>query len=497
MFSAIFGRRILHATANTKKLPSTSPYSLRCFRRRTVQTLAEFRAWREEIRRSALPSPGPSLQRIPLSDGAPFLYSVSPITDRLELCQVVRQQDEQADSNTPTVTKSSPRQSLLQCKYPLETDALLRNTVADFSNWSSFRLGKFYEIVDALTADVAYRHAADDDNNSQEVTFVTAGHYHSRKFQKTDIQKDVVLRCYVTHVGRSSMEVRTDALQQQCPDEKEMLLNVCHTIMVALDSATMKPLSKVGKQLPSLVMETVDDEQRLELAKKHQEMRSRRSAQAMLLRSPVSVPPTFEEMKRLHQLHVHRARTKEQHSFSAASSASTGNSTKDDPSSPPPMVSDFTFRSSTVIFPEKRNVHGKLFGGFVMDEAQKLAQYTATFFAHGASVIPLGIDEAIFLQPIAVGDMVTFTARLVHSTETTCRVLVIVEVRDPSDAARVPIRSNRLMFVFGGNHFRAGIVPNTYQEILMHLDAQRRHLVEGPTDEEVRQILQEASNTQE
>ena len=161
----------------------------------------------------------------------------------------------------------------------------------------------------------------------------------------------------------------------------------------------------------------------------------------------------------------------------------------------PPRVADYTFRSSTVIFPEQRNVHGKLFGGFVMEEAQKLAQYTASFFSKGKPIFPLGIDDAIFLQPIAIGDLVTFTARLVHSTENTCRVLVTVEVRDPAHRARVPVRSNRLMFVFGGSTFPAGIVPETYSEILMHIDAQRRYQVEGPTESEVQRILKESTGT--
>ena len=129
-----------------------------------------------------------------------------------------------------------------------------------------------------------------------------------------------------------------------------------------------------------------------------------------------------------------------------------------------------------------------------MEESEKLAQYAACFFAQGRPVIPLGIDEAVFLQPIGIGDMVTFTARVVHSTEMSCRVLVTVEVRDPADAARVPVRSNRLMFVFGGESFRPGIVPETYSEVLMYLDAQRRHAVEGPTDEQVKGIVKESES---
>mmetsp|Transcript_33943 Transcript_33943/g.82354 ORF Transcript_33943/g.82354 Transcript_33943/m.82354 type:complete len:195 (+) Transcript_33943:2-586(+) len=194
-------------------------------------------------------------------------------------------------------------------------------------------------------------------------------------------------------------------------------------------------------------------------------------------------------MQELHAIHRHRALQREQEGLIIDGTTS---------SSCAPTVREYTFRSSRVIFPEQRNVHGKLFGGFVMSEGQSLAQYTATFFAMGKPIVSMGIDEAIFLQPVALGDMVTFTARLVHATATTCRVNVTVEVRDPAAPSRVPVRPNRLVFVFGGDFSdRPQVIPETYQEILMHVDARRRHAVEGPWDEEVQGILQElASSTQ-
>lgn len=336
-------------------------------------------------------------------------------------------------------------------------------------------MGKFYELVDALTADVAYRHAA---GGGDEVALVTAGHYHSRKYARTELHKDVTLRSYVTKVGRSSLEVRTDGWQD------DNLVNVCHTIMVALDPESMKPLSRVGKALPPLVVETPDDEFRTELAGQHEQIRQNRSQTTMQLRNKVSAPPNLEEMQALHQLHRHRTLQRE------GRLDDTNCSTNDKEL---PTVQEYTFRSSRVIFPEQRNVHGKLFGGFVMAEAQSLAQYAANFFGMGTEVVPMGIDEAVFLQPVALGDMVTFTARLVHATATTCRVNLTVEVRDPAIPHKVPQRSNRLLFVFGGD-FRPGIIPETYQEILMHMDARRRHEVEGPWDDEVECIL---SNQQE
>ena len=153
------------------------------------------------------------------------------------------------------------------------------------------------------------------------------------------------------------------------------------------------------------------------------------------------------------------------------------------------MDGELTFRSSYVIFPERRNVHGKLFGGFVMAQAYNLALYTSKVFARGGAVEPLGIDEAVFLQPISIGDLVTFTARLVHATQHTCRVFVTVEVRDAADPGRLPLRSNRLIFPFAAKSPPGAVLPNTYREMLMHIEAERRWEAEGPTEEWAQAVL--------
>lgn len=201
----------------------------------------------------------------------------------------------------------------------------------------------------------------------------------------------------------------------------------------------------------------------------------------MSLRSPKSsTPPTFEELEELHQLQWARSLYHQKHHGRTTTAEQQLY----------PSIHDYTFRSSTVVYPENRNMHGKLFGGFVMEEAAKLAQYTATFFAQGEPVMSFGLDEAVFHQPISIGDLVTFTARCVHSTPHTCRVLVIVEVRNAKEPHVVPVRSNRLLFIFGAKkELRPDILPQTYGEMLMHIDSKRRYAVEGPTKDEVLAML--------
>ena len=102
----------------------------------------------------------------------------------------------------------------------------------------------------------------------------------------------------------------------------------------------------------------------------------------MQLRTAISTPPTPREVETIHQLHQRAVQMRE-----------------GPPARPPAprTVGDYTFRSSFVIFPEDRNVHGKLFGGYVMSQAYNLALYAVKIFARSGrddvqNVVPLGIN---------------------------------------------------------------------------------------------------------
>lgn len=452
--------------------------------KRPFQSRVEHSQWIDRIKSSVMPRPANAVRACPSSRAAPFLASVdSMVESRFNVYEVPKKN---------CVTKHSPFASFLEVHIPLSSDLVVRTAVSDLGSWSTMRLSKFYELVDALTGDVVYRYSA-----GLPIAWVTGGHYSSRKLAPTDITTDVVIRCYLTNVGRSSVEIRTDAFQN------DRLVNFCHTIMVALDPTSMRPLlssSAAGDTsvlLPPLEIDKEDrtgQEERAALAEWHDRIRKERAQSTMYLRTAISTPPTPSEVQGIHELHQRAVRMRE----------------GPQPRPPKPRtIAEYTFRSCFVIFPEDRNLHGKLFGGYVMSEAYNLALYAVKFFARSGrhdthSVVPLGIDEAVFHQPVSIGDLVTFTARVVHATEYTCRVFVTVQVLDPTDAKRLPQRSNRLGFVFCSQTPReckadgcSFILPNTYSEVLMQVEASRRHKVEGPSENEARAILEEARTNQE
>lgn len=263
---------------------------------RDFQSRAEHQDWIEQVKGSKLRLP--SEMKCGGKSEAPFLFSVDQFAPHLKL-----------QTAAGDVLPSSPQASLINVIYPLPEDDALRIAVSDLCSWSSFRLDKFYEAVDALTADVAYRHT---DGMNKGLALVTAGHYHSRKMLPTSLDADLTLRCYMTAVGSASLEVRTDAIQCDPKTGEERLLNVCHTTMVALDGETMRPAKDA---VPALSADPTADaagqHARTKLAALHSTLRKRAASFSMQLRAPMSRPPTSEEMMAIHSLHQHAIQVQE------------------------------------------------------------------------------------------------------------------------------------------------------------------------------------------
>ena len=163
---------------------------------------------------------------------APVISSTDPWVDHLLF-------ESTDDGFSDELQDGTPAASFLQATWPIATDELLKYAVTDVTRaadddsdetvhgYTPFRLSRWFQALDALTADVAYRHTH---GVARDLVMVTASHYNSIKLRRTAKGRDLTIRCYVTAVSSSSLEVRTDALQID-DQGNECLLNVCYTGM--------------------------------------------------------------------------------------------------------------------------------------------------------------------------------------------------------------------------------------------------------------------------
>jgi len=100
--------------------------------------------------------------------------------------------------------------SWLELILPFPDHASLRQSMVDVDG-NTIRFGKMFEILDALAADVAYRHVCTPGqhfkNEAAEVTIVTACVDGMRNFSTISVDEELRLQGYLSFVGRSSMEV--------------------------------------------------------------------------------------------------------------------------------------------------------------------------------------------------------------------------------------------------------------------------------------------------
>ena len=105
---------------------------------------------------------------------APFISSTDHMVDHLHFeCTLPA---------AAAAAAGTPSASFVQATWPVSTDPLLADSVVDSNGYSPFRLAKYYEALDALTADVAYRHT---DGHARGLALVTASHYHAIKLGRT------------------------------------------------------------------------------------------------------------------------------------------------------------------------------------------------------------------------------------------------------------------------------------------------------------------------
>jgi hypothetical protein len=114
---------------------------------RSFHSRAEHRRWVQRIVASRMPKPE-ELAPVNMS-AAPFFANIDPAIGRLQLWSVPQ----------PAQHKGTPQASCIQATYSLSSDPVLLRLTSDLSllegrpTWASFRQRKFYEALDALTAD--------------------------------------------------------------------------------------------------------------------------------------------------------------------------------------------------------------------------------------------------------------------------------------------------------------------------------------------------------
>ncbi|KAH9782797.1 thioesterase [Citrus sinensis] len=291
--------------------------------------------------------------------------------------------------------------------------------------------------------------------------------FHTRMVVKKPIRVDIDLELTgaVTWVGRSSMEIQLEVTQstQDTTDSTESVALVANFTFVARDT-------KTGKSAPinQILPETEKEKLLWEEAEQRNKMRKTKRAERKM---------TAEngDKDRLNALLA------EGRIFCDMPALADRDSI---------LIKDTCHENSLMCQPQQRNIHGRIFGGFLMRKASELAFSTAYTFA-GAAPLFVEVDHVDFLKPVDVGNFLRLKSCVLYTElENPARPLINVEVvaHVTSPELRASEISNKFYFTFtirpevkkDGLSIR-NVVPATEEEarrVLERMDAENSQLAQ-------------------
>lgn len=244
------------------------------------------------------------------------------------------------------------------------------------------RFGKILEDLDALAGNIAFRHVEGNP------LIVTAGVDRIRLRVRPTIGEDQHLSGKVTWVGSSSMEIR-----MQCQDDKSDEWLEAYFTFVTLHPETKKPL----KMCP-LLPQTSEERAHFELGA----LKAKSKKLARQNKLKVGQPLT----------EVGLQTDKEAAALLAEAGPLLNMPSLADPHSI--LMKHTKMQNAMIAQPQVRNLHDRIFGGFLMRRAFELAFANAYVFG-GAKPLFLEVDDISFESPVDVGDLMVFNSRVLYT----------------------------------------------------------------------------------
>ncbi|KAB5527797.1 hypothetical protein DKX38_021644 [Salix brachista] len=348
----------------------------------------------------------------------------------------------------------TPRQSRTSILYGFSTDYILREQYRD--PWNEVRIGKLLEDLDALAGTISVKHCSDDDSTTRLPLLVTASVDKIVLKKPISVNVDLKIVGSAIWVGRSSIEVQLEVIQstKEGSDTSDSVALTANFIFVARDS-------KTGKAAPvnRLSPETETEKLLFEEAEARSKLRKRKNV---------------EEKKEIQNGEVNRleALLAEGRIFCDMPALADRNSI---------LLRDTCLENSLICQPQQRNIHGRIFGGFLMHRAFELALSTAYAFA---GLVPyfLEVDHVDFLRPVDVGDFLRIKSCVLYTEhENSEKPLINIEV--VAHVTRPELRSSEVSNTF---HFTFTVRP----EAKAKNNGFRIRKVVPATEEEARSILE-------
>ncbi|KAG6668825.1 acyl-coenzyme A thioesterase 2, chloroplastic-like isoform X1 [Carya illinoinensis] len=362
-------------------------------------------------------------------------------------------------ADTPTdepsqgeLVMKTPARSRTTIVYKFSSDYILREQYRN--PWNGIRMGKLLEDLDALAGTIAFKHCCNDNGTTRPLILVTAS--VDKMFLKKPIQIDTDLNISgaVTWVGRSSLEIQLEVSQstRETKNASDSIALMANFTFVARDSKTGKsaPINQLSPETEQEKLLWTEAEERNKLRKEKRADRKKNLENG--------------DADRLDELLA------EGRIFCDLPALADRDSI---------LIQDTCLKNSFICQPQQRNIHGRIFGGFLMRRAFELAFSTTYAFA-GVAPHFLEVDHVDFFKPVDVGNFLRFKSSVLY-TELENPDVPLINVEVVAHVTRPELRSTEVSNKF---YFTFSVHPEA-----MRSGLKIRNVVPG-TEEEARRVLE-------
>ncbi|XP_059289072.1 acyl-coenzyme A thioesterase 4, mitochondrial-like isoform X2 [Lycium ferocissimum] len=328
----------------------------------------------------------------------PGMYH-SPVTNALwEARSSIFENAPPVETDLISKTPSKSRTIVL---YKFSSDYVLREQYRN--PWNEIRMGKLLEDLDALAGTISFKHCSSYDGTTRPLILVTASVDKMLLKKPIRIDTDLTIEGAVTWVGRSSMEIQLEVMQSspEASSTSESLALTANFTFVARDSKTGKsaPINQISPETEKekLLWEEAEERNKMRKIKRREQKKEIQGEEANRLRELLAESRIFCDMPAL------------------ADRDSI-------------LIKDTCLQNSLICQPQQRNIHGRIFGGFLMRRAFELAYATAYAFA-GSAPCFVEVDHVDFLKPVDVGNFLRLKSCVLYTElENSSKPLINVEV---------------------------------------------------------------------
>ena len=314
--------------------------------------------------------------------------SYTPVTKKLWQQRYRWNADSLAAAEAQTVFTPKPS-TPIEVVYPFSTDMVLRE---HFRNpWGGVRIGLLLEDLDSMAGFTSYAHVDDGCPSTRPPVLATATvetiNVSARPLQ---LDKDTKLSGRVIWTGNSSMDLLIEVTQGE---DENALPNISALFtFVARDAMTGKA-HRINPVQPI-------DEQGKQLFAQRQAIADARKAER-LAQAQAGHRYTAEQVAWSKDLLSHSHLKRDMPALAEYSSI---------------MMDQTNLENTFTTQPSQRNLHGHIFGGFLMRRAFELAHSTGYLLA-ACRPRTLLVDEIQFKRPVDIGDLVRFKSRVLKAWE--------------------------------------------------------------------------------